>query len=526
MTVRRNFVLLFFLAVFSLIGKAQEMPISYTLGENYSDRYKFSTVLSINGNSNNETVLVRTYYGGMPLRPKGHFIEVYDAEMKLLRDFNYKYAGRYMVEGFVRNGQLYLLELIYKVEDEAYEYRVHQSPTDEFRFTEKTILSIPSKEVANPLAVNKYNRNFGNGFSTATFFNDAQTAFAITVHHREGKNEKYDMYVFGTDLKQHLSYDFSSEIVEKNYAFENIELSKDFKTVYFMGKAFFKKKRFTATERRYQYELVRVTENGHQTQEFNEAGKFSESLKPILVNDALVVVGFYADRKDNRYNGLVHFKMNAQTLALRSKKYNAFSEQFMIDKFGREVDAELKNLIFKDVHITPDNAIIFSAEEYFVTTGKDIGGGATKAVENYHYNDIVCAKLNSNGDMAWARNINKTEVTRGDEAYASYTAYGKDDEMYFFINSGENPQKISKNRIAFRQGYSRNPNMFVIKVDSEGGLSYQKLIDDKEVRLPIMVSRPFIDKKTDKLLFYAKRGNKKQLVKVLLKSVGSSSSSK
>jgi len=502
------------------------MPISYTLGENNSDRHKYSTVLSINNDEKQQTVLVRTYYGGMPLRPKGHFIEVYDAKMNLLRDFNYKYAGKHMVEGFVRNGQLYLLELQYNLDGEAYEYRVHQSPIDEFRFTERTILSVASKEVPNPLAVNKYNRKFGNGFSTATFFNDAQTAFAITVHHREGKEEKYHMYVFGTDLKKQLTYDFSEEIAEKNYAFENIAITPDFKTVYFMGKAFFKKRRFEATERRYQYELVRVTENGHITQEFNETGKFSESLKPVLNNGSLMAVGFYADRKDNRYNGLVHFKMDAKSLAIQSKKYNAFSEQFMIDKFGREVDAELKNLIFKDVHISPNNDIIFSAEEYFVTTGKDIGGGATKAVEKYHYNDIVCAKLNSNGTMVWARNINKTEVTQGDEAYASYTAYGKDNDMYFFINSGEHPQKISKNRIAFRQGFSRNPNMFVIKVNSEGNLSYQKLIDDKEVRLPIMVSRPLIDKKTDQLLFYAKRGSKKQLVKVQLKSSTKSSDSK
>ena len=155
------------------------------------------------------------------------------------------------------------------------------------------------------------------------------------------------MYLFGTDLKKHFTYDFSAQIADKNYAFENIVVTEDFTTVYFMGKAFFKKKRFEPSERRYQYELVRVTKDGHQTQEFNEAGKFSESLKPLLVDDALVAVGFYADRKDNRYNGLVYFKMDARTLALRSKKYNAFSEQFMIDKFGREVDAELKNLIFK-----------------------------------------------------------------------------------------------------------------------------------------------------------------------------------
>jgi len=525
MTLQRLFALILFVAVFS-VSKAQEMPLSYSLGENYSDRHKYSTVLSINNDAKEQTVLVRTYFGGMPLRPKGHFIEVYDTEMNLIRDFNYKYAGRHMVEGFVRNGQLYILELVYDDKAEAYNYRVHQSPIDEFNFTERTILSIPSKEVLNPLAVNKYSRSFGDGFSTTTFFNDDNTAFAITVHHREGKKEKYGMHVFGTDLRQHLSYDFSEQITDKNYAFENIAISKDFKTAYFMGKAFFKKRRFKAAERRYQYELVRVNDNGHIIQEFNEAGKFSESLKPVLAGGSLMAVGFYADRKDNRYNGLVHFKMDANSLAMQSSKYNAFSEQFMIDKFGRDVDAELKNLIFKDVHITPENDIIFSAEEYFVTKGKDIGTGGTKAVDKYHYNDIVCAKLNSKGEMLWARNINKTEVTQGDEAYASYTAYGKDDEMYFFINSGENPQKMSKNRIMFKQGYSKNPNMFVIKVDAIGNLSYQKLIDDKEVRLPIMVSRPLIDKKKDQLLFYAKRGNKKQLVKVVLKSAGNSSESK
>ncbi len=198
----------------------------------------------------------------------------------------------------------------------------------------------------------------------------------------------------------------------------------------------------------------------------------------------------------------------------------AFSDQFMLDKFGREVDAEIKNLIFKDVHITPKNDLIFSAEEYFVTEGEAFDGNSSRKVNRYHYNDIVCAKLNASGTMEWARNINKAEVTEGDEAYASYTAYGQGEDMYFFINSGENPQKLGKDRIIFKQGYSRNPNLFVIRIDASGNLSHQKLIDDKEVRLPIMVSRPLINPASDQLLFYAKRGTKKQLIQV---SVGSTS---
>jgi len=376
MILRKSISLLLFLVAFSFV-KAQEIPVSYSLGENNSDRYKYSTVLSISGSNSDQTVIVRTYYGGMPLRPKGHFVEMYDADLNLIEDYNNKYAGQYMVDGFIKNGQLYLLELKYNEDELAYQYVVHHSPLGEFNFTERKLLSVPSKEVLNPLAVNKYNRKFGNGFSTAVHFNKEKSAFAITVQHRAGKKEKYTMYLFGTDLKQQLEYDFTAQTEEKNYAFENIEVSKDLQTLYFMGKAFFKKRRFD-----------------------------------------------------------------------------------------------------------------------------------------------VCAKLNASGTMEWARNINKAEVTEGDEAYASYTAYGQGEDMYFFINSGENPQKLGKDRIIFKQGYSRNPNLFVIRIDASGNLSHQKLIDDKEVRLPIMVSRPLINAASDQLFFYAKRGTKKQLIQV---SVGSTS---
>ncbi len=516
MKTTQGIAALFLLTVLT-ISTAQDIPVAYSLGENYSDRYKYSTLLTSDSSVKGETVFVRTYYGGYPLHPKGYFIEIYDADLNLVRDYNYKYAGEHMVDGFVKNGQLYLLELVYNVGKEAYQYVVHQSPLDDFSFTERVLLSVASKEVINPLAISKYNQKFGNGFSTAVHFSDERSAFAITVHHRQGRDEKYHLYLYGTDLKQQLNHDFTAEIADKNYAFENIAVSKDLKTLYLTGKAFFTKRRFDATERRFQYELVKINDTGHQIQEFNDTGRFPESLKPILSDADLKVVGFYADRKDNRYNGLVYFNLDANSLNIKNKKYNPFSDQFMMDKFGRDVDSELKNLIFKDVHITPENDILFSAEEYYVTKGEDISGGGTQITDRYHYNDIVVAKLDASGKMEWARNINKSEVTQGDASYASYSAYGDGNDMYFFINSGENPQTMSNERIMFKQGYSRNPNMFVIKVDKKGALSHKKLVDDKDVRLPIMVSRPLINKASHALLFYAKRGSRKQLVMVSTK---------
>jgi len=69
----------------------------------------------------------------------------------------------------------------------------------------------------------------------------------------------------------------------------------------------------------------------------------------------------------------------------------------------------------------------------------------------------------------------------------------------------------------FKQGLSRNRNIFLITLDENGYMDYSKVIDDTDARLPIMVSKPYIDRNHDALLFYAKRGNKKQLVQVAIK---------
>jgi hypothetical protein len=130
---------------------------------------------------------------------------------------------------------------------------------------------------------------------------------------------------------------------------------------------------------------------------------------------------------------------------------------------------------------------------------------------------MVSAKIDANGDMVWARNVNKSEVTQGDGAYASYSAYIKGNTTYFFISTAsENPQQLSNERIVFKQGLGRNRNVFLIKLDEKGDMSYEKIIDDKEARLPLMVSVPLANGNENSMLFYAKRGSKKQLVKVLL----------
>ncbi|WP_127136180.1 hypothetical protein [Flagellimonas oceanensis] len=510
---------LFLLVSFVLMGMAvnsQKMPVSYDFGEKYRDRYRYSNLVTIDEDDSGGYILVRAYYQGLILKPKGYLIEKYNSDLELVSEYNYKLKGLDFVNGFLKNGQLNLLFLNYNEGSRSYEYWVHTSPIIDFNFKEKKLLSIASEPVNDPVGKNYYNRDFSRGFTTAILFDEDKKGFVISTHHKRGKSNKHMIHMFDTALNKKFEYDFSDEIEEKNYAFENIAFSSDLKTAYIVGKAYFKKRRFRVDERKFQYELIKVSEYGYKSQSFVDPGKYPEALYPVLVQDKLVCVGFYADRKDNRYNGIVYFDLNPNTLDIEAQRYNGFSQQFMEDKFGREEDKDIKNLVFKNVEITDDNDILFNAEEYFVTTGLETtGAGQRVRIERYHHNDIVSVKLNSNGNMEWARNINKTEVTQGDGAYASYSSYCKDGNTYFFIcTSTEQPQLINNERLIFKQGFSRNRNVFMISLDENGSMDYEKIIDQQEARLPLMVSKPLKDEGEDKMLFYAKRGSRKQLVKV------------
>lgn len=493
-----------------------QMPIDYQFGEKYNDRYKYSNLMAIDEDGEGGYLLVRSYFTGLILKPKGFYIERYDKDLNLVDEYNYKYRGADFIEGYVANGQLYLLFLEYNLERESYDYVVHRSPISNYNFTVEGLLSIPSSSVSNPLDRNYYNRNFSSGFTTTALFNEDKTAFIISIHYKKGKLNQHRIYLYNASLQKIMDQDLSKEVEDKNYAFENIAISKDKKNVYIMAKAYFKKKRFKALERKFQYEVIKINKDGYQIQNFDSEDKYSEALIPRMNNGELVCVGFYADRKDNRYNGLSYFKLDPQTLEIKLRKYNPFTTEFMNDKFGRDETDPVKNLVFKNVTFLDDNSVMFNAEEYFVTSSIQANSSGTRLrVERYHYNDIVSARMDDQGDMIWARNINKSEVTQGDGAYASYSSYSKGGNTYFFIcTAAENPQLLNDERLIFKQGLSRNRNVFVIQLNREGKMQYQKVIDSKEARLPFMVSMPLVDVSTDHMLFYAKRGTKKQLVNV------------
>ena len=134
-----------------LAGHAQEMPLEYQFGEKYKDRYKYSNLLTFTESGSGDKILIRAYYSGLLIRPKGYLIERYNDQLELVEEFNYKFKGADFVHGFVANGKIYLLFLEYDPVRASYVYSIHQSPLGAYQFTVENLLTLASDYVEQPL---------------------------------------------------------------------------------------------------------------------------------------------------------------------------------------------------------------------------------------------------------------------------------------------------------------------------------------------------------------------------------------
>ncbi len=498
---------------------AQQIPFQLKISDVFKDEYKRSTIVLVEDDSKGGVVIVRSYQGGIFSGGIGYYIEHYDANMKLIKEYEYemKYSDvekQSSVLGVIMDGEkVNIVEFLYNRDAKSYICSSINANINDFKFTKKELFRLKSEEIKQFSLFS--GSGFDNDWGASMIINEDRNAFAITVDIKDKDAETHKLYLYDNKLNQKFEHTFKRDIKDKKFRFENIDVSKDGNTLYLLGKVYTDEKKKKKEGGRYQYELTRITKDSEKTQVFDTNDNFAASLKTIIFQDRLACIGFYSARNDNRFKGISYFELDPVSLEIKKSKFNPFTEQFMIDKYGKDKDKELKNLSFRRILITASNEIVFNAEEFYITTqyvSNGNGGGTTQTI--YHYDDIVSAKINPTGDIAWARNINKRQATSGDSSYISYTSTVKGDDTYFFINTGEKVKKLSNDRIQFGQTSTKRSNLNIIRIKPNGDFDYQEILDDKDSEVPFMVSDGALTK--DAVFFIGRKGKKKQLLRVSL----------
>lgn len=508
------------LGLFSFHLFAQEIPHQILKSEVFKDKYKYSSIVLVGEDSDGGVIIIRSYQGGIFSSGIGYYFEHYDSNMKLIKEFEYplKYSDvekQSSVLGLFLNGnEVHIIDFLYNKEEKAYLCASNTANIGDFNFSKKELFRINSDEIKQFGYFSMFSLgSFDNDSGASMIINEDNSAFAITVDIKD-KTEMHKLFLFDNNLNKKIEHTFKRDIKDRKFHYENIDVSKDGNSLYLLGKVYTEEKKKKKEGGRYQYELTKITKDSEKTQVFDTDEHFVASLKTIVFQDRLVCIGFYSDRVDYRFKGITYFELDPTSLTIKKSKYNSFTEQFIIDKYGKEKDKELKNLDFRKILITENNDIVFNAEEFYETTHFYNTPNGSRTTTYYNYDDIVSAKINSQGEIVWARNINKRQVTSGDDSYISYTSIVKGNDTYFFINTGEKVKKLKNDRIQFGQTSKNRSNLNVIRINQNGDFDFQELLDDKDNDVPFMVSDGAIS--NNSVFFIGRKGKKKQLLKITL----------
>jgi len=508
----KNLLLLLFMVISSTVysQNPSKIGIQTNLSEIFKDNKKFTELTFSVDDTKGGVFIGRSY-------KRGCYIEHYNSNLKLVNSYDFELNNKHskFLEAFINEGKLILVEAKFNRDENQLQYLAHNTELDNFNFTSNKMLDIDFSEFRKIAAVVAFVPiNFGGVDSD--FFGDMiiskdRKHFVITQDIKDNDKELRQIHVFNNKMEKLYSHFFEKEIKDRNFKLQNIDVDEK-GTVYMLGKLKTEKARNKDEGGKYEYELYKIHGKKREKVNFDSSEKYVASLSTVIKNGDLFCVGFYSDRNDNRYKGLAHFKLNPENLTIESTVFSPFTDQFIIDKYGKDKDKELKNIDLMGIHVTDNNEIILTGEERYVTTNFLNGYNHT----TYHFNDIICAKMDKYGKLIWARNINKGQASGEISPYLSFTSAYQNDKVYFFINGDDKVRKISNDRISFDQAFVKNLNLYAITIDAAGEMDYRIIIDEDESDVSFSAGNGILLNKGDDIIFQGRRKRKKQIAKLHL----------
>ncbi len=549
--MKKNILLLLFLGIMNLIY-AQTIPFSIQKSDVFKDETVKSSIVIADKYNENDLLIVRSYNNNGLSLNEGFIIELYNSNLKRIKEFNFDSkhpnSEKYniVIGAFTFQNNIIIVETFFDLNRKAYICEANIISTD-FKISKKELFSFSKEDIkdfgtfslqdkfyskTNSIWTNDNSGNISSELETGLtdktdnftnsditlVVNKTKSAFAIAVDFKGQKTEDLKLYVFDNKLNKKFETVFTKDAKDKKYIFESIQISDDGKNLFVVAKSYPNGLNNKKKGGNYVFELTKISAISQKTQEINPNDHFIGSLSTFLQNDTLICLGFYSDSGDFKYTGLSYFSLNSETLAVTNAKYNPFSQQFLKDKYGEKKPKALNNIAFRNVFFNPDGTLVLNAEETYISVSQSAGmngmsgGGQTY----YNFNDIISLKLNSEGNLTWARNINKDQSTAIDENafFISYTSTILNDKTYFFINTKDKIKKLENDRIEFGQTSKNKSNLNLIQLDSNGNFDYHEILDDQQNEVPFMVSKGIII--DNSVYFLGRRGNNKQLLKVTL----------
>lgn len=492
--MKKTTLLILFLAL--LAFKVYPQKISMVKSEIFKDSKKNSSLDFSLEASNGDVITIRSYTGGMVQKLKGYYIQHFDDNLKLLKEVEYEVDDNHIKNAFVKDGKLHLIEFEHLKKEDRIVFNAVSANLDDLKFSKRELISFSEDQMQKyfgfaifPFLISNFSQLDKNHLGEVVFSSNNEF-FVINFDVKDKDKETHKIFVFNNNFEKVYEALVDKDIKDKLFEYESIDVDDVDGTVYFLGKVFENDSRKSKKNGRanYHFELLKIDDAGQRKTSFKNTDKFISSLELLKGENRLVSVGFYGEKDEDKFNGVCLFELDSENLEMKRQAFEPFSEEFMTDKYGdrknkksRKKEKGINNIEFKGVYLMSNGDVVVNAEEFYVTTHtmmSSTGGMRTYSV--FHFNDIISVRLNKEGKLKWARNINKSQTGFGN---SSYTSIPVGESTYFFINCSDKIHKLSQDRIAFSQTNAKKSNLYMVSIDESGDIDFKKLIDDKESKV-------------------------------------------
>jgi hypothetical protein len=537
--------ILFFI-LFPVFVFAQDVTFQLEKSTLFEDDYKETEIVLAEKYDENNFIILRSFKSGVTTK-NGFYIEKYNKSLKKISDFEFNiehphYEKYSVVFGaFFSQSKVYILEMFYDLKSKNYVCQANIID-ENYKVVKKELFHLSKDEAkgfglqslyynADLINLNNlglfeqekesiWNEVFSNPFKSKKSVSDnkssselvlkvnkERTLFSIVMSFEFDNESLMKLFLFDTNLNKKIEKDFVSE--KRKVINKNIELHDSLEEIYLTQKVYSEDLKNKKDGGKYFYEIKKITQNDLQTQKIEVENHYLPFLNVFYHDNNLYGIGFYSDVKDLKYSGISYFKIDSKNLELKSAKYNLFNKQFILDKYGKLEDKEFKHIVIKNVFWNSNNDLLINAEEVYVVSGNN------NSPTIYNYDDIIAVNLSSDGDLIFARNINKRQGSQSKEgSYISYTSMFFNKKNHFFINTKEKIKELSNDRIEFEHVRESKSCLHVISVNNNGNFEFKEILNEADAEVPFMVSKGIVI--DNSVIFLGQKGKKKQLLKVTL----------
>lgn len=189
------------------------------------------------------------------------------------------------------------------------------------------------------------------------------------------------------------------------------------------------------------------------SREFPLNDLFSTSLYMKLdnTNNRIYAGGFYSDKKNGNYEGVLYGYFDLADSSWHNRKSLAFDEQLRNATGERNLKRAFNNYQVKQMIIKKDGGFVLISEDFYITTRTTAPGWGgfyysyyyspfmNQNIREYNYNDIFALSYAADGSREWHAFVRKSQYSQEDGGiFSSYGMMNTGGALGFLFNDFNN----------------------------------------------------------------------------------------